>query len=166
MNLNDWDYKLIHLCKSRAPKIEDFKSFWAERCALNIDYVNVVDICDNLIEIVDECGVKNDRYSCSLFEIIKNLSPGDQWKYGLKRDKNNYWENVLAVMVSKIQNLEIKYIPGYEFFIEKQEKIRYIPKEYGDNWQIFDLLENCFWQGCGCTKKECEEKCEQLNKIN
>jgi predicted nucleic acid-binding Zn ribbon protein len=46
------------------------------------------------------------------------------------------------------------------------KKQRYISKECGNNYQVFDTLEQSFWQGCGCSKEECDARCKQLNAVD
>ena len=49
-----------------------------------------------------------------LFNLIENAASLQQWRFGLIRDKLDYWENWLAVLDSFFCLTEVNKLPGYE----------------------------------------------------
>lgn len=109
--LDEWDIKLIRYSKSGETDVEGYKNIWAERCAMDTDFCRPQSIASHLLSLAFELELIDGEYQ--LNKLIDDICPKNDWKFGMKRDKSNYWENVLAVVDSLFSLAEVQSLPGY-----------------------------------------------------
>jgi hypothetical protein len=112
--LDEWDNKMIQLFKSnRVDSLEEIKQIWADRCALDIEYVQVRDIFEHLMTLAIDMNLITPD---NMLRLIEDARPENQWKFGIipHAGKNDYYINWLRVISSFLRHTEVKYLSGYE----------------------------------------------------
>lgn len=107
IKLDKWELQLIHAIKQERDCLTKCREIWAERGALEIQYVNLEFINRCLCDLALEMGLID-------VEFIMDLNPSNNWKFGPMASWN---ELLFSRVASLFRLLEIKHIPGYkEYF--------------------------------------------------
>lgn len=111
--LDEWDNKLIQLFKSNhCESVEEIKQIWADRCDLDIEYVNTKDIFEHLMTVAIELDLITPAH---MLNLVEDARPENQWKFGIlpHAGKDDYYINWLRVISSFLRLTEVKYLTGY-----------------------------------------------------
>jgi hypothetical protein len=111
--LDEWDVKMIQLFKSKhSDSLEEIKQIWADRCALDIEYVQVRDIFEHLMTLAIDMNLITPN---RMLELIDDARPENQWKFGIvpHAGKSDYYINWLRVISSLLRLTEVKLLAGY-----------------------------------------------------
>jgi hypothetical protein len=121
-NLDSWDIETIQYVKeNQKPTLTGIKTIWAERCALDVGYVQFQDIAVHLLRLCERLKLSN-LGAYLVVDIALRLSPSKEWELGFNFLNNNtffhnendkYWARVTAVMASVFMNADMKDLPGY-----------------------------------------------------
>lgn len=115
--LEEWDFKTIKFLKrEKSPTIPEMKEFWAERCAVSVDIIGCIPICEVLFNIYSSFSNRN------LFDFIVEMSPSQRFWFNIDESVIDYWEICLLVAMSKIRNMAADDLPGYRLWTNRSRK--------------------------------------------
>ncbi len=105
--LNPSEIKAINFCKGVNLHIEDLRKIVAEYFDWDVEDTADKDIADFLYGIWYQTRINENKFSDEFrdlnFSIFNSLFDVNPEVYGLKRDKNTHWQNLCAILVSRIR---------------------------------------------------------------
>lgn len=100
------EIRLIQICKSKKPDIKEFYSAVGYFSALDEEFVDAEDVAGFLFDIVNKIQQNPETVGQVYFSVIQNLFNENPDNFGLIRDKTDSWQNLVAVLVSRIRLTE------------------------------------------------------------
>lgn len=108
IKLDKWELQLIRAIKQEEDFLTKCREIWAERCALEWQYVSLEYINRALCDLALEMNLIDVQF-------ILDLNPAHNWKFSNKNE--TFQEILFSRLASLFRLLEIKDIPGYaEYF--------------------------------------------------
>lgn len=118
------DCQLIRHFKHSTPEhpvnIDTLKAIWGNRCGMSMDYVNLYDITDHLLDIVWKLNLLNTEVRFG--DFIRSLDPINNWKFTAKSnpykaDENEFQMILLMRLDSLLSLTVVDELPGYRDYL-------------------------------------------------
>ena len=121
--LDKWDYQLILTFKRYSDNNEASraKDIWAERCALDHEFISFQDIVSHLEQTRADLYRIHPLWRFQTAHILEESAPRNDWKYPeVKSDSGEeaYWERLLLTYASIFRHTESKYFEGLDNYHE------------------------------------------------
>lgn len=115
--LSEWDIKIIRYMKHKSGSVsfEELRELWAERCAVDKEYVKLADIAQHLSEIIFNLKLIKSANQFSFFLMqmadkpwLRSICPG------LPEHGWNYIEHLTAECMSILVQANVSDLPGWK----------------------------------------------------
>jgi hypothetical protein len=115
------EIRLIQICKSKKPDIKEL--YAAVGCFLELDEegIDAEDVAAFLIDIVNKIHERRETVGQIYFSVIQSLLNENPQNFGLIRDKSDSWQNLVAILVSRIRLTEVHKLANLGYVSERPQ---------------------------------------------
>lgn len=115
------EIRLIQICKSKKPDIKELYAAVEYFLEWEEELVNAEDVAGFLIDIVNKVQQNPETVGQVYFSIIQSLFNENPENFGLIRDKSDSWQNLVAILVSRIRLTEVHKLANLGYVSERPQ---------------------------------------------
>lgn len=115
------EIRLIQICKSKKPDINGFYWTVAQFTHQEVEFTDAEDVAMYLMDIFYKINGGSLTLGELYLSLIKALFNENPQNFGLIRDKTDSWQNLVAILVSRIRLTEVHKLANLGYVSERPQ---------------------------------------------